>query len=82
MGILRKESNAHVIYEHQTLGKLVAIHKDDQALVKKFWKAKDKTKIYGTVDGFPFVMTDEQETLKIDFSQTETYHISDLQKFN
>ena len=82
MGILRKEAHAFVIYENQALGKLVAIPTSDQLKLKTYWKAKDKTQIDAFVEGFPFVQTDEQESLKIDFSKGESYSIPDLKKFN
>jgi hypothetical protein len=50
--------------------------------LKTYWKAKDKTQIDAFVEGFPFVQTDEQESLKIDFSKGESYSIPDLKKFN
>lgn len=82
MGIIRKEENAYLIYEEQELGQLVAIHKDDQKAIKKYWKSKDKSAVEQLVKGFPFVMTEEQETLKIDFSEAHEYTIAHLKKFS
>ena len=73
----------HLIYENSALGCLVAIDKADQKIIKKFWK-KNKGKSVAEKDaivGFPLVQDDEQNSLKIDFSEKQQYLIRDLVKF-
>lgn len=82
MGILRKEANAYFIYEETELGFLVAISKEDQSGIKKYWKSKDKSKVDSKIKGFRFVQTDEQETLKIDFTEEVKFEIANLKKFD
>jgi len=52
-------------------------------MIKKYWKTKDKSKLDHTkISGFPFVQTEEQESLKIDFSNQLEYEIVNLKKFD
>jgi hypothetical protein len=82
MEILRKEEDEFLVYEDLELGILVAIKKDDQIQLKNYWKKKEAaTDPDKTVSGFPFVHSDEQESLKIDFSTSENYLIRNLKKF-
>lgn len=83
MGILKKQENEFLIYEESELSVLVAIRKEDQIKIKKYWKSKDKSKVDDTtIAGFPFIQTEEQESLKIDFSQEQEYEIVNLKKFD
>ena len=82
MGILLKSQDHHLIYEEKELGILVAIEKEDQKLIKKYWKSKDKTGIASKVDGFPLIQSEEQESLKIDFTEKVAYEIQNLEKFD
>jgi len=83
MAVIKKQQDEFLIYEEIELGILVAIKKVDQSLIKWYWKAKDKSSVeVTTVSGFPFVQTDEQESLKIDFTEPSTYKISQLKKFD
>ena len=77
-----KQTNDFLIYEETELSILVAIRKADQPLMKKYWKSKDKSKVESKINGFPFVQTEEQETLKIDFEQETVYEIVNLKKFD
>lgn len=84
MAILKKEGNEHLVYEYAQKGILVAITKEDQSIIKKFWKKyKGKSAIPNdTIDGFPFVLDEEHDSLKIDFSTKESFEISGLKKFD
>ena len=81
MNINQKLQDSYFVYENSALGKLVAIQKDDTKLIKLYWKNKGKD-TPAVISGHPFVQTDEQETLKIDFDTTEEYQIADLKKFD
>ena len=81
MGILKSQSE-FMTYESTDQGMLVTIRKSEQSKIKKYWKTKDKTKVENLIGGFPFVQTDEQETLKIDFSKKLQFSIEHLKKFN
>jgi len=83
MGLLKKQGDDFLIYEESELSILVAIRKADQIKIKKYWKTKDKSKITDTtISGFPFIQTEEQETLKIDFTEEKQYEIVNLKKFD
>lgn len=82
MGILLKSQDSYFIYEEKELGILVAIEKEDQKLIKKYWKSKDKSEITTKIGGFPLIQTEEQESLKIDFTKKIEYEISHLDKFD
>jgi hypothetical protein len=82
--ILRKDGPQHAIYVHEKLGHLVAVDKAEipkfKAYYKKYKGKKDPPK--ETVSGFPFVMDEEQESLKIDFEKPQQYVIAELTKFD
>jgi len=83
MAVIKKQENEFLIYEETELAVLVAIRKADQKMIKKYWKTKDKSKLDHTkISGFPFVQTEEQESLKIDFSNQLEYEIVNLKKFD
>lgn len=81
MGIIKSQSD-FLTYESEDQGMLVAIRKSEQSKIKKFWKSKDKSNVEKSIGGFPFVQTDEQETLKVDFSEELQFAIEHLKKFN
>ena len=81
MGILKSQSE-FLTYESADQGMLVAIRKADQPKIKKYWKSKDKSKVESMIAGFPFVQTEEQETLKVDFSEELQFEIEHLKKFD
>lgn len=84
MGILKKEGGEHLVYEIEQEGILVAIEKQNASSIKKYWK-KYKGKAdqpEDTIQGFPFVHDEEQDSLKIDFSQEQAYQIKLLKKFD
>jgi len=84
MPVLRKDGDAYLVYERKEQDGLVAISKEDQKLIKKFWKQyKGKQQIPADeVPGFPFVMEPAQESLRIDFEQPMRFVIRDLIKFD
>jgi hypothetical protein len=83
MTILRKTESDFQIYENTDLGILVAIKTSDNSTIKAFWKANKGKSIPAndTISGHPFVFDEEQGSLKIDFSQVNTYEIKYLQKY-
>ena len=83
MTLLRKDGDAHLVYEHLKQGGLVAIAKADQHLMKKFWKQYKGKQVVPAdeVPGFPFVMDPVHESLRIDFDHPQQYVIKDLQAF-
>lgn len=82
MPVLRKSENEFLIYEDPTQAILVAIRKTDQSKIKKYWKSKDKSSVDAFISGFPFIQSDEQETLKIDFDTEMQFQIANLKKFD
>jgi hypothetical protein len=82
MEINQKSESAFYIYEESELGILVAIHKTDQSIIKKYWKSKGEKDASASISGHPFIQDEEQGSLKIDFSQEQQFLISNLSKFN
>lgn len=82
MPVLKKLDNEFLIYEETVLLLLVAVRKEDQKKIKKYWKSKDKSKEEDMICGFPFVQTEEQDSLKIDFETEMNYEIVNLKKFD
>ncbi len=83
MGIIRNIKSEYTIYENQELGVLVAIPEKDSSLIKSFFKEhknkKDLPK--DKIKGYPFILDEEFDSLKIDFSALKTYEIRHLSKF-
>ena len=71
------------IYEHKELECLVAIMKDDQKLIKAYWKKnKGKTqKGFDLVPGYRLTHDDSQDSLKIVFNERLEFEIKSLIKF-
>jgi hypothetical protein len=82
MPVLKKLDNEFLIYEETVLSLLVAIRKADQSKIKKYWKSKDKAKEEQMISGFPFIQTEEQDSLKIDFTSESEFEIVNLKKFD
>ncbi|MCH2229098.1 MAG: hypothetical protein MK105_02045 [Crocinitomicaceae bacterium] len=84
MGIIKKEGGAHVVFEIEQEGILVAIEKQNTSAIKKYWKKyKGKSEQpEDTVQGFPFVHDEVQNSLKIDFTNECSYPIKSLKKFD
>ena len=83
MALLKRQDDEFLVYEESEQSILVAIRKSDQIKIKKYWKTKDKSKVTETtIAGFPFIQTEEQESLKIDFSKESEYEIVHLKKFD
>ena len=80
MGILRNIKSDYEIYENQSMECLVAIQRDDCKQIKAYRKkCKGKEPLPSqTIEGYIFVMDEEFESLKIDFSQKLRFEIRDL----
>ncbi len=80
MGILRNIKSDYEVYENVKLECLVAIERDDCKQIKAYRKKyKGKEPLPSqTVEGYKFVMDEEFESLKIDFSQKFDFEIRDL----
>ena len=80
MGILRNIKSDYEIYENTELECLVAIERDTCKQVKAYRKKyKGKQPLPSqTIEGFKFVMDEEFESLKIDFSEKLSFEIRDL----
>ena len=71
-----------ITFEETELGTLVAINVENQKLIKKYWKTKDKSKVAShVVKGYSFIHDEEQDSLKIDFSEEKEFEIKNLAKF-
>ncbi len=73
----------HVVYEHQTEGRLVAIEKTESKRVGVFFKANKgkKAKPNDKIKGHWFIIDEEYNSLKIDFSQEVEVEIKELELF-
>ncbi|MDA8901512.1 hypothetical protein OAD98_01645 [Flavobacteriales bacterium] len=73
----------HVVYEHQTEGRLVAIEKTESKRVGVFFKANKgkKSKPNEKIKGHWFIIDEEYNSLKIDFSQEVEVEIKELELF-
>jgi len=80
MGILRNIKSDYEVYENTTLGCLVAIERNDCKQIKAYRKKyKGKEPLPDeVVKGYKFVMDEEFESLKIDFTQQFDFQIKDL----
>lgn len=74
----------YFIYEHTEQGHLVAIRMSDLKEMKKYWQLNKGKKPLPAdkIKGFPLVHDDEQDSLKIDFSEEFEYEIRLLNKFD
>lgn len=70
-------------YTNNALNALVAIERTDAKLIgktfKKFKKA-DKIPDELTIEGYLFILDNEYQSLKIDFSEKLSFKIKDLEK--
>lgn len=83
MPIIRNTKIDFEIYENQSEGILVAINRVDVDRIKAYSK-KHKGKKNAPrekVNGNPFVLDEEFDSLKVDYTTTKSYFISELQKF-
>jgi hypothetical protein len=80
MGILRNIKSDYEIYENISLECLVAIDREDCKQIKAYRKKhKGKEPMPSqTVDGYQFVVDEEFDSLKIDFSKKFSFEIKDL----
>ena len=83
MGVIKKEGGDHLVYTLEEEGILVAIEKQQTFSIKKYWKKYNgkSEQPNDTISGFPFVHDEEQNSLKIDFSEEKLYSIKLLKKF-
>lgn len=73
----------HIVYEHTKEGVLVAIEKENSKKIGAFFKAyKGKKKVPNDkINGFKFILDEEFDSLKIDFSTELEFEIQYLKKF-
>ncbi|MGB1041309.1 MAG: hypothetical protein ACPGVD_10585 [Flavobacteriales bacterium] len=83
MPILPFNNVEHVIYEHTKEGKLFAVEKSNTELIKAFFKKNKskKAKPSDEISGYWFVMDEEYNSLKIDFSEEIKVEIRELVLF-
>ena len=83
MPILPSQNKEHIIYENISEGMLVAISEENSKKVAEFFKKnKGKKKLPQTkIKGFIFVMDEEYNSLKIDFTKEIDFLIKDLKLF-
>jgi len=83
MGIIRKDSDPYETYENQSLGVLVAIDRQDTKIIKAYYKKyKGKKEMPNEkISGYVFILDEEVDSLKIDFSAKKAFLIKDLVKF-
>lgn len=82
MGILRNIKSDFEVYENQALECLVAIERDNCKIIKAFRKKNKGAKVLpeDQVPGFKFIVDEEFDSLKIDFSTELLFKIKDLNK--
>lgn len=82
MGILRTIKSDYEMYENKALECFVAIQRDDCKAIKAYYKKNKGQKELPAqkIKGFKFVMDEEFESLKIDFSEELQFEIRDLAK--
>ena len=82
MGILRTIKSDYEMYENQSLQCFVAISRDDCKQIKSYYKTNKGKKPLPSqkIKGYKFVMDEEFESLKIDFSKDLQFEIRDLAK--
>jgi len=80
MGILRNIKSDYEVYESIALNCLVAIERDDCKQIKAYRKKyKGKEPLPSElIKGYKFVMDEEFDSLKIDFSAQLKFEIKDL----
>ena len=83
MPILPFKNVEHIIYEHQTEGKLVAVEKEESKKIGVFFKKYKgkKAKPSDKVKGHWFIMDEEYKTLKIDFETEIEVEIKELELY-
>lgn len=84
MALLRTIKDKFSYYHHLKLGTLVALDEENEMLLKNFARAskhkRQKNAPTIKVKAYKFIMDEEFESLKIDFSKTHTFVSSDLIK--
>ncbi|WP_027418588.1 hypothetical protein [Crocinitomix catalasitica] len=74
----------YFIYENKQLNCLIAILKTDQKIIKTYWKKYKGKSVLGieTIKGYLLIQDEEQDSLKINFSESNKYQIKNLIKFD
>jgi len=70
-------------YTNTALNNLVAIERNNSKLIGKTFKKYKKAELIPediTIVGYLFVLDEEYESLKIDFSEVLTFKVKDLEK--
>lgn len=84
MAILRNIKNDYEFYHHESLDILIALDVENQKKLSAFWKMnKGKKKEVLPklkVNGYLFILDEEFDSLKIDFSQLIAYDAVELIK--
>jgi hypothetical protein len=83
MSILPFKNVEHVIYEYISEGKLIAVEKEESKKISIFFKKYKgkKAKPSDKVKAHWFVMDEEYNSLKIDFSSEIEVEIKELELF-
>lgn len=83
MPILPFKNIEYVVYEHTKEGRLVAIEKERSKEVSKFFKCYKSKKIKPSnkVLGYWFILDEEYNSLKIDFSKEVKVEVRELKIF-
>lgn len=83
MNILGDKKKSEVIYEHRTLGILVAISSEEHEKVKLFQKKhlNAKKRPSDKVEGHKMILDEEFGSLKIDFLCSFNFLIKELKLF-
>lgn len=73
----------HIVYEHTKEGMLVAIENENSKKISEYFKANKGAKKLPNdkINGYKFILDDEFNSLKIDFSEEFDFEIQYLKKF-
>lgn len=73
----------HIVYEHTKEGMLVAIEKENSKKISEYFKANKGAKKLPNdkINGYKFILDEEFNSLKIDFSEDFDFEIQYLKKF-
>lgn len=73
----------YIIYEHTKEGMLVSIEKENSKKISEYFKANKEAKKLSNdkINGYKFILDEEFNSLKIDFSEEFDFEIQYLKKF-
>jgi glucose dehydrogenase len=84
MALLRSIKNEYEFFHHQKLDALIALDKQNSKIVSSFWKSnkgkKNTTLPKTKAEGYKFILDEEFDSLKIDFTQSFMFEAKDLVK--